>query len=93
MSSNDLMELVKSLLAERFSPAILQIKDESAAHAGHAGAQGGMKHLSVTISSNTLDNMPKLMSHKAIYETLGDLMRTDIHALRIKIIKTAPGHS
>lgn len=88
MTPDELIDLVKRTLETQFSPSNLQIKDESAAHAGHAGAQGGMKHLSITISSNVLENLSKVLAHKAIYESLGSLMQTDIHALRIKIIKS-----
>ena len=88
MTDNELMDLVKSLLEKQFSPTILKIKDESAAHAGHAGAQGGMKHLALTISSDTLTKHSKLLAHTAIYQALGKLMDTHIHALRIKIIKS-----
>ena len=87
-TDNQLIDQVKALLIERFSPTVLEIKDESAAHAGHAGAQGGMKHLALTISSSTLNTMPRLLSHKTIYDSLGSLMHTHIHALRIKIVKT-----
>lgn len=89
----ELINLVRSLLEKQFSPTILEIKDESAAHAGHAGAQGGMKHLALTISSDALDKMPKLLSHRAIYGALGDLMHTHIHALRIKTVKSKQDQS
>lgn len=88
MTPDELIDLVKRTLETQFSPSNLQINDESAAHAGHVGAQGGMKHLSISISSNVLDNLSKVLAHKAIYESLGTLMQTDIHALRIKIIKS-----
>jgi len=87
-TEHQLIDQVKSLLEKQFSPTILKIKDESAAHAGHAGAQGGMKHLALTISSDTLDNLSKILAHKTIYQALGSLMETHIHALRIKIINS-----
>ena len=89
----ELINLMRSLLEKEFSPTILKIKDESASHAGHAGAQGGMKHLALTISSDTLDTMPRLLIHKAIYGALGELMNTHIHALRIKTIKSEQDQS
>lgn len=89
----ELISLVRSLLEKQFSPTILEIKDESASHEGHAGAQGGMKHLALTISSESLDKMPRLLIHRAIYEALGELMHTRIHALRIKTIKSEQDRS
>lgn len=91
MKIDELLNQVRTRLEEQFSPTVLLIKDESALHAGHAGAQGGMKHLSIEISSITLDNLSKVLAHKAIYQSLGSLMSTDIHALRIKIIKPDQG--
>jgi BolA protein len=84
---NDLISEVRRRLDRQFHPSILEIKDESAMHTGHAGAEGGMKHLAISISSTTLDSMPRILSHKAIYDSLGNLMQDHIHALRIRIIK------
>ncbi|MCW8846725.1 MAG: BolA family transcriptional regulator [Gammaproteobacteria bacterium] len=77
---------MKSRLEQHLKPTILEIADESEMHAGHAGAQDGRQHLAIKISSKTLENMPKLLAHRAIYSALGELMHTRIHALRIRII-------
>ena len=87
INSQNLVSLVKSRLEERLSPTMLEIDDESKMHAGHAGAQSGMSHLAIKISSKTLETMPKILAHKAIYGALGGLMNTRIHALRIRIVK------
>jgi BolA protein len=87
-NSTNLISLVKSRLEQHLSPTMLEIADESKMHAGHTGAQNGMSHLAVTISSKTLERMPKLLAHKAIYSALDEFMNTRIHALRIRIIKT-----
>jgi BolA protein len=84
-STDKLIAEVKKRLKNAFSPSFLEITDESSMHKGHAGAEDGMKHLSISISSTTLDLMPKLLAHRTIYETLGELMHTHIHALRIRI--------
>lgn len=84
-SADELIRDVRDKLEQAFSPSSLEILDESALHAGHAGARGGMRHLALTISSPTFQGMPKVGAHQAIYKALGDLMKTDIHALRIRI--------
>lgn len=84
-TTDDLILDVRNRLEKAFDPAKLEIEDESAMHAGHAGARGGMKHLALTISSPALQDLSKVAAHQAIYKTLGDLMKTDIHALRIRI--------
>ncbi|MCJ7558947.1 MAG: BolA family transcriptional regulator [Gammaproteobacteria bacterium] len=65
---------------------MLEVADESKKHVGHAGAQDGMRHLAIKISSKALETMPKLLAHKAIYCALGELMHTRIHAVRIRIV-------
>jgi BolA protein len=59
------------------------VKDQSHLHAGHAGAQDGRGHFDVTIVSDAFAGKRPLARHRLIYEALGTLMETDIHALRI----------
>lgn len=65
-------------------PEVLEILDESAQHAGHEGAKGGGGHYRLTIVSPQFAGVPTLARHRMIYDTLGDLMRNEIHALGIK---------
>lgn len=66
-------------------PTQLEIIDDSAAHAGHAGAASGRGHFHVKISSPALHGLTRVAQHRRVYEALGDLMQTDIHALAIEI--------
>ena len=67
-------------------PESLVIEDDSAKHAGHAGAQSGMGHFSVSIVSERFNGMKMLARHRAVYAALDDMMKTDIHALAIEAI-------
>ena len=80
---------VKRRLQAAFAPSELSILDESHLHAGHAGAAGGHSHFRVTIASAAFSGMPTLGRHRLIYAALGDLMRTDIHALSIVALANA----
>ena len=72
------------------SPARLELLDESAKHAGHAGAApGGNTHWKLTIVSAAFAGKTTVARHRMIYEALGDLMQQPIHALSISA--TAPG--
>ncbi len=73
-------------LTENLAPSHLDIIDDSHKHIGHAGAKEGKGHFTVIISSDALNDKPKLQQHRLIYTALGDLMDTDIHALSIKVI-------
>ena len=81
--SGDRVERIEAALRQTFSPSKLQIKDQSHLHAGHAGAQDGRGHYEVTIVAEAFAKQRPLARHRMIYDALGSLMETDIHALRI----------
>lgn len=66
------------------APARLELLDESAKHAGHAGAApGGNTHWRLTIVSPEFAGIPTVARHRMVYAALGDLMQHPIHALAI----------
>ena len=81
----DRIAAIESLLRDAFQPVHLQVKDQSHLHAGHAGAQDGRGHFDITIGSPQLAGLNRVECHRKIYAALGDMMKTDIHALRIKL--------
>jgi len=65
-------------------PVNLELVDESAQHAGHAGARpSGNTHWRLTIVSPRFAGQPTLARHRMIYQALGELMQDPIHALAI----------
>lgn len=64
-------------------PEILELADDSHLHAGHAGARDGRGHFRVYIVSRQFATMRPLARQRLVYQTLGELMQTDIHALSI----------
>ena len=81
--SSDRASRIKKLLEEAFAPLELEIVDESHLHAGHAGARDGRGHFSVRIVSESFRDTRQLDRHRMVFAALGDMMRTDIHALRV----------
>ena len=81
--SDERVARIEKLLTEAFQPSHLLVKDQSHLHAGHAGAQDGRGHFDVTIVSDAFVGKRPLARHRLIYDALGTLMETDIHALRI----------
>ena len=77
------VEKIRSALQAAFEPQHLIIADESDQHAGHAGAASGRGHFRVEIVASAFAGQPALARHRQVYEALGDLMQTDIHALSI----------
>ncbi len=82
MSGSLRVEKIRRILTERLSPASLVIRDDSAKHAGHAGAADG-GHFSVVVVSEQFAGRTRMQRHQLVYAALADLMRTDIHALSI----------
>jgi BolA protein len=82
--SAERIERIEAMLNEAFAPSHLLIKDQSHLHAGHAGARDGRGHFDVTIISPAFVGKAPLGRHRMIYDALGTMMETDIHALRIK---------
>lgn len=61
----------------------LEIVDESHLHAGHPGARDGRGHFRMTIVSPAFTGLPLIRRHRLVYDAVGDLMHTDVHALTI----------
>lgn len=70
-------------------PESLEIIDESAAHAGHAGARSGGGHYRLVIVAQAFEGKATQARHRMVYDALGPMMKHDIHALAIKAY--APG--
>ncbi len=80
------MNEIEALLRERLaalSPLRLEVVDDSALHAGHAGAREG-GHYRLLIVSREFAGKTTLQRHRLIHDALGELMRSRIHALSIR---------
>jgi BolA family transcriptional regulator, general stress-responsive regulator len=76
-------------LKDGLDPQHLMVVDDSHRHAGHAGAADGRGHFTVVVVSPQFAGLGTLKRHRLVYEAVGDLMSTDIHALSIQAL--APG--
>jgi BolA protein len=74
------------------APTFLEVVDDSARHAGHAGARDGRGHFNVDIVSAGFAGLAPLARHRAVYGALGEMMTTDIHALSIRARTPAETH-
>ena len=82
--TQDRVSRIETMLRAAFSPSYLLVKDQSHLHAGHTGARDGKGHFDVTIESRAFAGKPPLARHRMVYDALGTMMDTDIHALRIE---------
>lgn len=76
---------IESLLTERLAPLALAVVDDSAKHAGHAGARaGGESHFTVRIVSEAFVGLNAVARHRAVYQALQPLLAAGLHALAIE---------
>ena len=76
------VERLRDALERALAPTMLDIRDDSARHAGHAGAREG-GHFHVTIAAPAFVGVSALERHRMVYAAAADLMGRDIHALSI----------
>lgn len=75
-------ELIQQRL-RTLTPENVVLEDESAQHAGHAGAASGGGHYRLTLVSPQFRNLSTLARHRLVYAAMGELMQREIHALSI----------
>ena len=81
------IETIKQKLTNAFEPTSLNIVDDSASHAGHAGVRDhGGGHYQVIIVSTKFAAVNTVKRHQMVYQTLESMMHTEIHALSIKAV-------
>ena len=78
------VERIRAALDAALAPVSLDVRDDSARHAGHEGARDGRGHFDVEIVSEAFAGLAPLARHRRVYAALGDMMTTDIHALSIR---------
>jgi BolA protein len=75
-------DAIRQRLTAALAPSRLDLTDESALHAGHAGARPeGESHFRILIVAATFAGKSRLERQRMVFAALGDLMQTDIHAL------------
>ena len=74
---------MRERLSESLTPTALEIVDDSHRHVGHPGAADGRGHFKIRIVSDRFRKLGRLERHRLVYQALGNLMQTDIHALQI----------
>ena len=80
---------IEQQLQARFHPTRLEVLDESAAHAGHAGAnaEGFGSHFRIRIASAAFDGKTRVANHRLVYDAMQNFFDQGLHALAIEIVK------
>ena len=82
--SAERVEMIRERLTKTLQPAALEIIDESARHAGHAGAASGGGHFIVNIVAAAFNDKTLSQRHRLVYDAVDDIMHREIHALSIQ---------
>jgi BolA protein len=82
MTDSPLAAQIRAALQHEFAPTSLEILDDSARHAGHAGAREG-GHFKVSLVSRAFQGRAQLERHRLVYAAVAPLMGHGIHALNI----------
>ena len=78
---------IQRKLSEALTPSRLDIVDDSARHAGHAGARPeGESHFTVEIASAHFAGLSRVARQRLVHKVLADELRTDVHALALKTV-------
>ncbi len=77
--------IIQERLEKSLNPRVLEIRDDSHKHRGHAGHDGqGESHFFVEIVSDAFEGKSRVERQRMVYECLGDLLQKKIHALALK---------
>lgn len=77
------LERIRTSIASALTPSLLEVGDDSHLHVGHAGAASGGGHFRVKIVSEQFEGLRLVMRHRLVYDSVRDMMNTEIHALAI----------
>ncbi|NGZ84894.1 BolA family protein [Duganella aceris] len=77
------MERMRARFEAALTPVELVLEDDSAMHAGHAGAASGGGHYNVRIVSLQFEGLKLVTRHRLVYDSVHDMMHKEIHALAI----------
>jgi BolA protein len=77
------MERMRARLEAALTPVELTLEDDSALHAGHAGAASGGGHYNLRIVSLQFEGLKLVTRHRLVYDSVHDMMHKEIHALAI----------
>jgi BolA protein len=86
VNADERYQLMQDRLQAAFSPTVLEIIDDSAQHAGHAGSKGGAGYYTINLAAVCFSGKSRIEAHRDVYNVLNDLIPHEIHAVQIKII-------
>lgn len=78
------IEELRGRITSALGADVVDLQDDSAKHRGHAGARGGAGHYSVVVVASCFAGMARVDRHRAVYDAVGDMIPTQVHALAVR---------
>ena len=80
-------ERIRRKITTSFNPILLEIKDDSKKHAGHAGHDPkGETHFVVHVVSDVFEGKGRVERHRMVYAVLADELKERVHAINLKLV-------
>lgn len=79
------VDRLRKLVQDALLPQELDIRDDSAAHAGHTSA-GGKGHYRIRVVANCFSGMKAIERHRLVHGVVATLMESEIHALALETL-------
>ena len=80
------VQRIETLLVRGLEAVTVEVEDDSARHAGHAGARSGGGHFNVVVVADRFRGMTTIERHRAVYDAVDEMMPAEIHALAIRAL-------
>lgn len=85
-------DTISRKLEAAFAPTRLEVQDDSARHAGHAGSrEGGESHFNVAMTSEVFNGLSRVERQRRVNAVLAEELAGPVHALSLKL--KAPGET
>lgn len=85
---------IETKLTRSLSPKRLEVIDESARHAGHAGAHPeGESHFKVVVVAEAFEGLSRVARQRLVYDTLKEELTDHVHALELKTMTPAEANA
>ena len=86
-SKNKRKERIKILIEKSLTTNKIDIKDNSALHAGHGNIKAGdtETHLFIKIRSSKFKGLKKIEMHRMVYKILENEFKSGLHAIELDL--------
>ena len=86
MTDDTRVQRIIDALKSELDAVHVEVEDHSAAHSGHEGAQSGGGHYVLLVVSPRFEGLTPVAAQRLVFQTLGEMMKSEIHALQMRTL-------